>query len=79
MKHIPYRQNPTVIDLLKSPPATGENKLRKSAEENPAAGWAIMNGNRIQIQRKQFEKFIDTFGSYIVKSSLECGIISLRF
>ena len=35
----------------------GENKLRKLAEENPAAGWVIMNGNRIQIKRKQFEKF----------------------
>ena len=33
----------------------GENKLRKLAEENPAAGWVIMNGNR-----KQFEKIIDT-------------------
>ena len=22
----------------------GENKLRKLAEENPAAGWVIMNG-----------------------------------
>ena len=38
----------------------GENKLRKLAEENPAAGWVIMNGNRIQIKRKQFEKMIDT-------------------
>ena len=37
----------------------GENKLRKLAEENPAAGWVIMNGNRIQIKRKQFEKIID--------------------
>ena len=36
----------------------GENKLRKLAEENPAAGWVIMNGNRIQIKRKQFEKFM---------------------
>ena len=38
----------------------GENKLRKLAEENPAAGWVIMNGNRIQIKRKQFEKVIDS-------------------
>ena len=38
----------------------GENKLWKLAEENPAAGWVIMNGNRIQIKRKQFEKIIDT-------------------
>ena len=38
----------------------GENKLRKLAEGNPAAGWVIMNGNRIQIKRKQFEKVIDS-------------------
>ena len=38
----------------------GENKLRKLAEENPTSGWVIMNGNRIQIKRKQFEKIIDT-------------------
>lgn len=38
----------------------GENKLRKMAEENPGAGWVIMNGNRIQIKRRQFEKIIDT-------------------
>lgn len=24
----------------------GENKLRRLAEENPSAGWIIMNGNR---------------------------------
>ena len=38
----------------------GENKLRKLAEENPSAAWVMMNGNRIQIKRKQFEKYIDT-------------------
>jgi hypothetical protein len=38
----------------------GENKLRKLAEENPTAGWVIMNGNRPQIKRKLFEKIIDT-------------------
>lgn len=38
----------------------GENKLRRLAEENKNAGWLIMNGNRIQIKRKQFEKVIDT-------------------
>ncbi|WP_329886549.1 excisionase [Pseudoramibacter sp. HA2172] len=37
----------------------GEKKLRKLAEDNPDAGWLIMNGNRIQIKRKQFEKIID--------------------
>ena len=38
----------------------GENKLRRLAEENPSAGWIIMNGNRIQIKRKHFKKIIDT-------------------
>ena len=38
----------------------GEKKLRKLAEENLYAGWVIVNGNRIQIKRKQFEKIIDT-------------------
>ena len=37
----------------------GENKLRRLAEENKNANWLIMNGNRIQIKRKQFEKVID--------------------
>ncbi|HGH9669499.1 TPA: excisionase, partial [Streptococcus pyogenes] len=34
----------------------GENKLRRLADENKNADWLIMNGNRIQIKRKQFEK-----------------------
>lgn len=38
----------------------GEKKLRKLAEENPNANWLIMNGNRVQIKRKQFEKIIDS-------------------
>lgn len=38
----------------------GKKKLRKLAEENLDAGWVIVNGNRIQIKRKQFEKIIDT-------------------
>ncbi|EOT4862772.1 TPA: excisionase [Streptococcus pyogenes] len=38
----------------------GENKLRRLAEENKNSNWLIMNGNRIQIKRKQFEKIIDT-------------------
>ena len=41
----------------------GENKLRKLAEENPNANWLIMNGNRTQIKRKQFEKVIDTINA----------------
>lgn len=41
----------------------GENKLRKLAEENLNASWVLMNGNRIQIKRKQFEKIIDTLNA----------------
>ena len=38
----------------------GEKKLRKLAEDTPNAGWLIVNGNRLQIKRKQFEKVIDS-------------------
>ena len=38
----------------------GENKLRQLAEENLSSNWVLLNGNRIQIKRKQFEKVIDT-------------------
>ena len=37
----------------------GENKLRRLAEENICSNWVIMNGNRMQIKRKQFEKILD--------------------
>ena len=37
----------------------GEKKLRKLAEENRDSNWVIMNGNRIQIKRKLFERIID--------------------
>ena len=38
----------------------GENKLRRLAEENKNANWLILNGNRIQIKRRQFVQVIDT-------------------
>ena len=47
----------------------GENKLRRLAEENKNANWLIMNGNRIQIKRKQFEKIIDWTQSSVAKGS----------
>ena len=50
----------------------GENKLRRLAEENPTAGWVILNGNRIQIKRKQFEKH------NIVKKGLARVIIGYK-
>ena len=37
----------------------GEKKLRRIAEENKDSSWVIMNGNRIQIIRKLFEKFLE--------------------
>lgn len=36
----------------------GEDKLRRLAEDSKNAKWLIMNGNRIQIKRKQFEKIM---------------------
>ncbi len=41
----------------------GENKLRKLAEANLNASWVLMNGNRIQIKRKQLEKIIDSLNA----------------
>lgn len=38
----------------------GEKKLRRIAEENKTANWVIMNGNRVQIKRKLFEKIVDS-------------------
>lgn len=38
----------------------GEKKLRRLVDENPNADWYVLNGNRIQIKRKPFEKFFDT-------------------
>lgn len=37
----------------------GENKLRRLAAEKPTAGWVILNGNRILIKRRLFEKMLD--------------------
>ncbi len=41
----------------------GENKLRKLAEANLNSSWVLMNGNRIQIKRKQLEKIIDSLNT----------------
>lgn len=38
----------------------GEGKLRRLAEARPAPDWVVMNGNRVQIKRKAFERFIDS-------------------
>ncbi len=37
----------------------GQSRLRQLAEDNPTANFLLMNGNRVQIKRKLFEKYID--------------------
>lgn len=37
----------------------GENKLRRIISENQNADFILWNGNRAQIKRKKFERFID--------------------
>lgn len=37
----------------------GESKLRKILAEQPNAKFVLQNGNRLQIKRKLFEKYID--------------------
>lgn len=38
----------------------GEKKLRRMAEAAPPPDWVLMNGNRVQIKRKCFEKMLDS-------------------
>lgn len=38
----------------------GEKKMRQLVEEHEDADFVIMNGNRVMIKRKSFEKFLDT-------------------
>ena len=37
----------------------GENKLRALVQENPRASFVLWNGNRAQIKRTLFEKYLD--------------------
>lgn len=38
----------------------GETKLRRLVHDNPNAKYLLHNGNRIQIKRVLFERFIDS-------------------
>ena len=38
----------------------GEAKLRRIVSEQPDADFILMNGDRVQIKRKLFEKYIDS-------------------
>ena len=40
-----------------------EGKLRKLVNDNPNAEYLLWNGNRVQIKRTRFEKFIDTLSA----------------
>ena len=37
----------------------GEGRIRQLVADNPHADFILMNGNRIQIKRVLFERFID--------------------
>ena len=37
----------------------GETKLRNIINQNKNADYLLWNGNRVQIKREKFEKFID--------------------
>ena len=37
----------------------GEHKLRNLINENKNADYLLWNGNRVQIKRVKFEKFVD--------------------
>ena len=37
----------------------GETKLRSLVQDNPNSEFAVLNGNRVLIKRKQFERFLD--------------------
>ena len=42
----------------------GEKKLRSIVDEHPKADFIIMNGNRVLLKKKQFERFLDD-ASYV--------------
>lgn len=59
-KNIPFWERYTLtIEEAAQYFRIGEKKLRRLAEENHDSDWIIMNGNRVQIKRKQFEQVID--------------------
>ncbi len=38
----------------------GEHKLRNLVNENKNADYILWNGNRVQIKRTKFERFVDS-------------------
>ena len=61
---IPYWNKYTLsIEEAASSFRIGEAKLRKLVSDNPNAEYLLWNGNRVQIKRTRFEKFIDTLSA----------------
>lgn len=57
---IPFWEKYTLtIDEAAAYFRVGENKLRKLVNENKDAEYILWNGNRPQIKRKLFERYID--------------------
>lgn len=58
---IPYwKQYTLTIEEASEYFRIGETKLRRLIHDNPDAEYLLHNGNRIQIKRILFEKFIDS-------------------
>ena len=39
--------------------SVGQNKIRQLAQQDRFGNWYMMNGNRLLIKKKQFEKMMD--------------------
>ena len=39
--------------------SVGQNKIRQLTEQDRFGDWYMMNGNRLLIKKKQFEKLLD--------------------
>lgn len=60
MKEIPIWEKYTLtIEEAAAYFRIGENKLRRLISEDKDAGYILWNGNRPQIKRVLFEKYID--------------------